>query len=107
MKRYVLIVAGGKGLRMGGELPKQFIPFEGKPVLMHTLEAFHRWDASAALVLVLPASHRAYWEMLCREIGCQAPHRLPKEAPPGSSPYVTAWPCSMKKSKAPRPTKKY
>lgn len=76
MKRYVLIVAGGKGLRMGGELPKQFIPFEGKPVLMHTLEAFHCWDASAALVLVLPASHRAYWEMLCREIGCQAPHRL-------------------------------
>lgn len=76
MKRYVLIVAGGKGLRMGGELPKQFIPFEGKPVLMHTLEAFHRWDASASLVLVLPASHRAYWEMLCLEIGCRAPHRL-------------------------------
>lgn len=46
MKRYVLIVAGGRGLRMGGDLPKQFIPMEGKPVLMHTLEAFHRWDAS-------------------------------------------------------------
>lgn len=44
MRRYVLIVAGGKGLRMGGDLPKQFIPLEGKPVLMHTLEAFHRWD---------------------------------------------------------------
>ncbi|MBP8848600.1 MAG: 2-C-methyl-D-erythritol 4-phosphate cytidylyltransferase, partial [Parabacteroides sp.] len=43
MKRYVLIVAGGRGLRMGSDLPKQFIPMEGKPVLMHTLEAFHRW----------------------------------------------------------------
>lgn len=43
MRKYVLIVAGGKGLRMGGDLPKQFIPLEGKPVLMHTLEAFHRW----------------------------------------------------------------
>ena len=40
MKRYVLIVAGGRGLRMGSDLPKQFIPMEGKPVLMHTLEAF-------------------------------------------------------------------
>ena len=41
-KKYVIIVAGGRGLRMGGDLPKQFIPIEGKPVLMHTLEAFYR-----------------------------------------------------------------
>ena len=39
-ERCVIIVAGGKGLRMGGDLPKQFIPMAGKPVLMHTLEAF-------------------------------------------------------------------
>ena len=66
MKRYVLIVAGGRGLRMGSDLPKQFIPMEGKPVLMHTLEAFHRWDASAGLILVLPEDHQPYWKMLCR-----------------------------------------
>ena len=54
MNKYVLIVAGGKGLRMGGDLPKQFIPMRGKPLLMHTLEAFHRWDASARIILVLP-----------------------------------------------------
>ena len=76
MRKYVLIVAGGKGLRMGGDLPKQFIPLEGKPVLMHTLEAFHRWDASAELVLVLPEDHQSYWNMLCREIGCKVPHRI-------------------------------
>ena len=64
MKRYVLIVAGGRGLRMGGDLPKQFIPMEGKPVLMHTLEAFHRWDASVGLILVLPEDHQPYWKML-------------------------------------------
>lgn len=33
MKKYVIIVAGGKGLRMGSELPKQFLPIGGKPVL--------------------------------------------------------------------------
>lgn len=76
MRKYVLIVAGGKGLRMGGDLPKQFIPLEGKPVLMHTLEAFHRWDVSAELVLVLPEDHQSYWNMLCREIGCKVPHRI-------------------------------
>ena len=76
MKRYVLIVAGGRGLRMGSDLPKQFIPMEGKPVLMHTLEAFHRWDASAGLIQVLPEDHQPYWKMLCREIGCKVPHRI-------------------------------
>ena len=76
MRKYVLIVAGGKGLRMGGDLPKQFIPLEGKPILMHTLETFHRWDASAELILVLPEDHQPYWNMLCREIGCKAPHRI-------------------------------
>lgn len=76
MKRYVLIVAGGKGLRMGGDLPKQFIPMQGKPILMHTLEAFHRWDESACLILVLPEDHQPYWEMLCKEIGCKVPHQV-------------------------------
>lgn len=76
MNRSVLIVAGGKGLRMGGDLPKQFIPIQGKPVLMHTLEAFHRWDASVRLVLVLPEDHQPYWKMLCKEIGCKVPHRI-------------------------------
>ncbi len=80
MKRYVLIVAGGRGLRMGSDLPKQFIPMEGKPVLMHTLEAFHRWDASAGLILVLPEDHQPYWKMLCREIGCKSRTGLQTEA---------------------------
>ena len=34
MTHTVLIVAGGKGLRMGSDLPKQFLPIGGKPVLM-------------------------------------------------------------------------
>ena len=74
MERTVIIVAGGKGLRMGGELPKQFIPLCGKPILMHTLEKFYGWDASAELIVVLPAEQKSYWQMLCREIGCKVPH---------------------------------
>ena len=47
MKKYAIIVAGGKGLRMGTEVPKQFLPIGGKPVLMRTLEAFHAYDMTS------------------------------------------------------------
>lgn len=65
--KYALIVAGGKGLRMGTELPKQFLPVGGKPVLMHTLEAFHTYDPEIQLVLILPRCQQDYWKQLCRE----------------------------------------
>lgn len=76
MKKYVIIVGGGKGTRMGNDLPKQFLPVAGKPLLMHTLEKFNRWNPEAERVLVLPEAYRSYWEMLCREIGCKVKHRL-------------------------------
>lgn len=65
MKHTALIVAGGKGLRMGSELPKQFLPIGGKPVLMHTLEAFRRFDPEIDLILVLPEEQQDYWKQLC------------------------------------------
>lgn len=65
MKHTALIVAGGKGLRMGSELPKQFLPIGGKPVLMHTLEAFRRFDSAIDLILVLPEEQQDYWKQLC------------------------------------------
>lgn len=76
MRRYALIVAGGKGLRMGGELPKQFLPIGGKPVLMRTLEAFYAYDAAMQLIVVLPHSQQAYWQQLCCEHGFAVPHRV-------------------------------
>lgn len=76
MKRYALIVAGGKGLRMGGEVPKQFLSIGGKPVLMRTLEAFNRYDASMEIVLVLPVGQQDYWLSLCREYVFSVPYRL-------------------------------
>jgi 2-C-methyl-D-erythritol 4-phosphate cytidylyltransferase len=74
--KYVLVVAGGQGLRMGGDLPKQFIPVAGKPVLMHTLEAFNRYDSSVRLILVLPESHQAYWHELCEKYNFNISHQI-------------------------------
>lgn len=76
MTRTALIVAGGKGLRMGAELPKQFLPIGGIPILMRTLEAFHRYDAKMQLILVLPREQQAYWQQLCREHGFSIEHRV-------------------------------
>ena len=60
MKYTVIIVAGGKGMRMGREIPKQFLPIGGKPILMHTLEVFHRFDEDMEIILVLPESEQGY-----------------------------------------------
>ena len=76
MKKYAIIVAGGKGLRMGGELPKQFIPIEGRPVLMRTLDTFHACDSGIEIVLVLPRDHQPYWQELCREYAFTIPHHI-------------------------------
>ncbi len=64
---YVIIVAGGKGLRMGNDIPKQFLPVAGKPILMHTIERFHEYDGSLNIILVLPESQQTYWKELCEE----------------------------------------
>ncbi len=76
MKRYAIIVAGGKGLRMGGKVPKQFLPIDGKPVLMRTLETFRRYDAEMQLVVVLPQDQIAFWQELCRQQGCNIRHQV-------------------------------
>lgn len=66
MKAYAVIVAGGKGLRMGGEVPKQFLPINGKPILMHSIEAFRKAIEGIRIVLVLPAAQQEYWHELCK-----------------------------------------
>ncbi len=74
MMQYVLIVAGGKGLRMNNELPKQFITLNGKPILMYTLEAFYTYNPDIRIILVLPSTQRNYWSRLCKELHFSLPH---------------------------------
>jgi len=76
MQNYVIIVAGGKGLRMGSDVPKQFLPVGGKPVLMHTLETFHSADDELRIILVLPAETQSYWQELCNEHQFSVPHQI-------------------------------
>ena len=64
---YIIIVAGGKGLRMGGDIPKQFLPIGGKPVLMRTIERFRAYSNNLQIILVLPEAQQDYWKQLCKE----------------------------------------
>ena len=73
---FCIVVAGGKGLRMGADLPKQFLPIGGRPVLMHTLEAFERAIPGIRLILVLPKDQQAFWRDLCRQHHFTLPHTI-------------------------------
>ena len=65
MEDYIIIVAGGKGLRMGSDIPKQFLPIGGKPVLMRTIERFREYSPTLQIILVLPKAQQDYWKELC------------------------------------------
>ena len=65
LKEYALIVAGGKGTRMKTKLPKQFLELNGLPVLMHTINAFYRYNQNTEVILVLPEDDFQLWEELC------------------------------------------
>ncbi len=64
MHKCVIIVAGGKGERMGSEAPKQFLELAGKPILMHTLEKFKQTIPSIEIILALPENQFDFWEEL-------------------------------------------
>jgi len=74
--KIAIIVAGGKGLRMQADIPKQFIELCGKPVLMYTLEAFHRYNTSIQLIVVLPATQIDFWKFLCKKHYFELNHKI-------------------------------
>jgi 2-C-methyl-D-erythritol 4-phosphate cytidylyltransferase len=76
LKTFVIIVAGGSGSRMQSLVPKQFILLNGKPVLMHTIEAFHNSVTQPPIILVLPAGSHIYWQQLCANHNFHIPHQL-------------------------------
>ncbi len=67
MKKFALIVAGGTGSRMGEKIPKQFIELNSRPVLMHTFDAFAKYDKQIEFILVLPETEVEFWNKLCQK----------------------------------------
>lgn len=73
---YIIIVAGGKGTRMGTDLPKQFLTLGGKPMLMHTIQRFYDYDSKLNIILVLPHEQQEYWRQLCENNQFEIKHTI-------------------------------
>jgi len=76
LKKYVIIVAGGKGVRTGWDLPKQFLLLNGRPVLMRTITAFYDYDPLIHIILVLPEDYTGYWLQLCADFKFDVPYQI-------------------------------
>ncbi len=71
-----IIVAGGSGLRMGTEVPKQFLSIGQTPILMHTIRRFATAMPGIEIMVVLPETQTERWAQLCQKNQFQIPHRV-------------------------------
>ena len=78
MEKHIIIVAGGSGSRMQSAIPKQFLLLKEKPILMHTIAAFKKYDNACEIILVLPEKDFDYWNTLCNKYNFTTEHQLVK-----------------------------
>jgi 2-C-methyl-D-erythritol 4-phosphate cytidylyltransferase len=76
MKKFALIVAGGSGSRMKGDIPKQFLELNGRPILMQTFDAFRNYDEQLEFILVLPEVQIEFWKELCKKHQFTIQHKI-------------------------------
>jgi len=75
-KRYAIIVAGGSGVRMGLDIPKQFIELNGKPILMWTIDVFNGLVNRPEIIVVLPEAQVEQWLELCKKHSYKVNHKV-------------------------------
>ncbi len=76
MKKYAIIVAGGTGSRMKGDIPKQFMLLKGKLVIQYSLEAFYHCDPAVILIIAIHPDYVNFWDRLCQEHKIDIPHQV-------------------------------
>jgi 2-C-methyl-D-erythritol 4-phosphate cytidylyltransferase len=64
-REYAVIVAAGSGTRMNSDIPKQYLPVKGLPVVMHTIRAFIDYSPDISIITVLAEKDHDYWKELC------------------------------------------
>jgi 2-C-methyl-D-erythritol 4-phosphate cytidylyltransferase len=76
MQKYVLITAGGTGTRMKAGRPKQFLLLAGKPLILHSVDTFLKYDSNIQFVIVLPELLHHQWEKVCHEYGMHIRYQM-------------------------------
>jgi D-ribitol-5-phosphate cytidylyltransferase len=56
-KNYAIILAGGHGLRVGDNIPKQFLPINNKPIIIWSLETFNKMPEINGIIIALPVAN--------------------------------------------------
>lgn len=76
-KKYAIIVAGGSGTRMGGDVPKQFLKIGGKPLLHYTIERFLSLSFPVGIIVVISPQWKDYWKKYCADTGLLERYAIP------------------------------
>lgn len=76
MKKYLIVVAGGRGLRMGSDLPKQFLKIGGRAVLHRTIERFVSACSDIRVVTVMNPDYIDFWKDYCLGSGMVVPQSI-------------------------------
>ena len=71
-----IVVAAGKGTRLGGDRPKQFRELAGVPIIIHTLRQFERSKQINEVITVLPAEATAGFESLVQKFELSKVRRI-------------------------------
>ncbi|MBQ7710734.1 MAG: 2-C-methyl-D-erythritol 4-phosphate cytidylyltransferase [Bacteroidales bacterium] len=87
MKNIAVILAGGVGSRMGGSLPKQFLPLDGRTVIAHSIETFDRHPAIDEVAVVMHPDWRSQMESIAAAGGWT---KLKKIIDGGSERYMSS-----------------
>jgi 2-C-methyl-D-erythritol 4-phosphate cytidylyltransferase len=72
MKPVAVIVAGGAGLRLGAEMPKQFLPIGGTAMIVKTARAFAQAIPGITIIVALPETYLSFGEKLLKDAGIKA-----------------------------------
>ncbi len=76
MKKFVIILAGGVGKRMGLKIPKQFFNLNGKPILAHTIEKFFNYDKNLEIIVVIPKNQVEFWKKIIIKNNFTIKHKI-------------------------------
>ena len=76
MQKYVIIAAGGVGVRMKSSIPKQYLSVNDVPVIIHTINKFQLAIHGIKIVVVLPSDRINSWEQFCKENNFKFNHEI-------------------------------
>ncbi len=82
MQKQLLITAGGQGTRLSADaLPKQFMAAAGRPLLLHSMDAFLAHDPHIRIVVVIPPKTKDLWQEICHTHDFHTPHVVAEGGP--------------------------